>query len=129
VPKHEDWHFVLVPLAGAKLPDEARRDILWHIADDKTFRLPVAMGEGQGFAWFSHASIPMQYHVRDQLQLAGGDDQLSLMVRGITIDDEGTNTRNSSIYLIPKFGDAGFDALDRTVSKYNESRIDIALAA
>lgn len=113
--RHTDWHFVLVPLGVAELSAEAKREILWHIPDEKQFRLPVAMGEGHGFAWFSYSSIPMQHFVREQLKLTGGDDRLQLVVRGLSVVDEGTNTRNSVTPLFVQFGKEGFVALEKLI--------------
>jgi hypothetical protein len=115
VTKHTDWHYVLVPASDARLSAEAKRKILWHVPDDKQFRLPVALGEGHGFVWFSYATIPMQHFVRKQLMLTGGDDPLQLALRGLSVEDEGMNTRNSVSRLFVQFGDEGFDALDKII--------------
>jgi hypothetical protein len=115
VTKHTDWHFVLFPARDARLSADAKRDILWHVPDEKLFRLPVALGEGHGFEWFSYSTIPMQHFVREQLKLSGGDDRLQLAIRGLSVVDEGTNTRDSVMRLFPHFGEKGFDALDEVV--------------
>jgi hypothetical protein len=115
VTRHTDWHFVLVPASDAKLAAEAKREILWHVPDEKQYRLPVALGEGHGFVWFSYATIPMQHFVREQLRLTGGDDRLQLALRGLSVEDEGMTTRNSVAGLFVQFGDEGFAALDEVV--------------
>lgn len=112
VTRHTDWHFVLVPASDAGLAAQAKREILWHVPDEQQFRLPVALGEGHGFVWFSYATIPMQDFVREQLMLTGGDDRLQLALRGLSVQDEGMNTRNSVSRLFVQFGDKGFAALD-----------------
>jgi hypothetical protein len=115
VTKHSDWHFVIVPSSDVQLSDDSKREILWHVPDEKQFRLPVALGEGQGFAWFSYTTIPMQHFLRERLMLKGGDDRLQLALRGLSVVDDGMNTRNSVIPLIASFGDQGFAALDEMI--------------
>ncbi len=115
VTKHTDWHFVLVPVSETKLSPEAKREILWHVPDEKEFRLPVALGEGHGFVWFSYASIPMQDVLRVRLMLTGGDDRLQLLLRGLTVDDDGISTRLSVVPMFVQFGPAGFTALDKAI--------------
>lgn len=121
VTKHTDWHFVLVLVSDTNLSPEAKREILWHVPDEKEFRLPVALGEGDGFVWFSYASIPMQNFLRDRLMLTGGDDRLQLLLRGLSVVDDGMNTRNSVVPLFVQFGPAGFTALDKETRASNES--------
>ncbi|MDB5341156.1 MAG: hypothetical protein JWN70_6775 [Planctomycetaceae bacterium] len=120
VTKHTDWHFVLVPVSEVKLSPEAKREILWHVPDEKEFRLPVALGEGHGFVWFSYASIPMQNSLRERLMLTGGDDRLQLLLRGLSAEDYGMNTRNSVIPLFVQFGAAGLTALDKATQTSND---------
>jgi len=116
VTKHSHWNFVLFP-AGAKLPADAAKKISWPEADDrvKSFHLPVALGEGYGCIWFSNTTIYHQHFLRDQLKLAGGDDRIQLLVRGLSVKDEGTATRNSVQMLFVQLGDKGFDALNQEI--------------
>ncbi len=125
VTKYTDWHFVLVRASDARLSAEAKREILWHVPDEREFRLPVALGEGHGFLWFSYVSIPMQHFVREQLTLAGGDDRLQLALRGLAVEDEGMNTRNSVLQLFVQFGDAGYAALDEVVRASDDPSLAI----
>jgi hypothetical protein len=105
--KHADWHFVLVPVGKEKLPDDAKRDILWPVPDEKEFRLPIALGEGHGFAWFTYTSLPMQHFVREQLKLTGGDDPLQLALLGLSFQGQPLGE------LFEEFGDKGFAALNQ----------------
>jgi len=105
--KHTDWHFVLVPLSDKKLPDDAKRDILWNVPDEKEFRLPVALGEGGGFAWFTYTSVLEQHFVRKKLQLTGGDDPLQLAL--LTLPHQG----QALGFLFTECGQRGFAALDQ----------------
>ncbi len=119
ITKHTDCHFVLVPLSKAKLATDAKREILWHVPDDKQFRLPVAMGDGLGFEWFTFATISDQHFLRERLMLTGGDDRLQLLLRGLAVDDEGT-IRNSIESLFVQFGEPGFAALDEIIRKHDD---------
>jgi hypothetical protein len=110
--RHIDWDFVLFPLRDGKLTNETKRAICWHVPDERLFRLPVALGEGHGFTWFSYSTIPHQNAIRAQLMLSGGDDPLQLALRGLSVVDEGGMTRNSVSSLFVRFGDKGFAALD-----------------
>jgi hypothetical protein len=145
ITRHEAWHFVLFPVAVVsdnsraqieRLESQGRREeaarvvgvtpaakweIMWQVPDADTYRLPVALGEGHGFRWFTYAGIPTQYFVRDKLKLTGGDDQLALMVRGLTVNDKGTGTRNGVMGLFVEFGDQGFEALDKLVRNSDRS--------
>lgn len=105
--KHADWHFVLVPLGDKKLPDDAKRDILWNVPDEKEFRLPVALGEGGGFAWFTFTSVLEQHFVRKKLQLTGGDDPLQLALLTLSHRDQALG------FLFTECGEQGFTALDQ----------------
>jgi hypothetical protein len=115
VSRHTDWHFVIFPESDEALPAEAKREVLWHVPDEKQFRLPVAMGQGHGFEWFSYTSIPMQHYLRGKLKLEGGDDRLQLALLGLSVEDSGANTRNSMMPVFVQFQDAGFAALDQAV--------------
>jgi hypothetical protein len=102
---HTDWHFVLFPLGWKRPLNEAKREILWPVPDEKEFRLPVALGEGDGFAWFTYATIPQVQLLHEQLALAGGDDPFELAVRGLSFERQGLG------FVFLKFGDKGFDRL------------------
>jgi len=111
----EACHFVLVPAGSGKLDADFARKIPWkeEESDSKEFRLPVALGRGYGFDWFSYTTIGMQESIRRELALTGGDDRLQLLIKGLSVPDG--DTPDSSMRHLAKWGDGALPAIDEAI--------------
>lgn len=117
--KHEDWEFVLVPIAGKKRrpPVSLKSEIGWRDSNSPWHTRDICLGEGHGYVWFTHGTIPFQDVVRSRLRLTGGDDPLQLAADGLLVNDEGTFTANSVPYILARFGDKALPYIETAIRK------------
>ncbi|MEN8127540.1 MAG: hypothetical protein ABFR90_07010 [Planctomycetota bacterium] len=120
VMKYSHIDLVLFP-ASTQLGDDFLRKMAWmELEGQAYFVKPVYMGTGDGFHWFINASLYWQEYIREKMALTGGDDRIQILIEGLSIDDRGSNTRNSVVGLLANHGDAVIPHLQEII-KENDS--------
>lgn len=122
--RHEDWEFVLVPVQPAKAPESFKSRIKWQASTSPYHTRDICLGEGHGYMWFTHGTIPLQHGVRKKLELKGGDDPIQLAVDGLLIEDTGSNTANSAPLLLALHGDRALPYIERAIQKAQQAGDD-----
>jgi hypothetical protein len=115
--RHEDWEVVLVPVEPRKAAETLKSRIKWQASTSPYHTRDMCLGEGHGYMWFTHGTIPLQQGVRKRLQLKGGDDPIQLAADGLLVEDTGTHTANSAIRLLAPYGDRALPYIERAIQK------------
>ena len=80
------------------------------------------LGKGAGFAWYGLMPIHDWTRVQKELQLTEGDDPLAAAVRGISVNDPGSMTRNSAEGMLAVAGSRAIPYLREILASTNFSR-------
>ncbi len=75
------------------------------------------MGEGHGYSWFTHGTIPGQELLREKLNLEGGDDRIQLAMDGLALEDKNSMTRHSCRHIPAKFGDRSLPYVRKAIEQ------------
>ncbi len=75
----------------------------------------IDLGTRSAFHWFGDMSLYGQEFLRSRVTFQGGDERLGLLIRGLSIDDAGTATRNTCAGLLACYGDSAVPALERVL--------------
>lgn len=115
--RHEDWEFVLIPVRPKEAPATLKEKIPWRKSTSPYHTRDLCLGQGFGYVWFTRGTLFGQEFVRDTLKLEGGDDRIQLAMDGLQVQDEGTNTANSCVYVPAKFGDRALPYVERAIEE------------
>lgn len=115
--RHEDWEFVLMAVQPKPVPPALRRQIKWQKSTSPYHTQDVCLGEGLGYTWFTRGTLFGQDYARESLKLDGGDDRIQLAMDGLLVDDPGTMTGNTCLYIPAKFGDRALPYIERTIER------------
>ncbi|MEZ6088423.1 MAG: hypothetical protein R3C05_10430 [Pirellulaceae bacterium] len=118
--KHEDWRFILIPIASQPAPANLKSQIPWGQSNSPHHTQAVCMGEGFGFVWYSNGTIFGQETIREKLNLTGGDDRIELLLAGMRIEDKGSITANTCQQLIARFGDEALGPIETAIENASE---------
>lgn len=113
--RHEDWEFVLYPLRLKFAKEELQAMIKWQKSNSPYYTRDVWLGHGYGYEWFTRGTLFGQDLVREKLRLEGGDDRIQLAVDGLRVQDQGTMTANTCIYIPASFGDKAIPYVERAI--------------
>ena len=117
--KMQYTHLDIVTLPGEEdLPADIAGQIPWQDVAQEFFVKPVDMGRKMGRRWFARAPVYWQDHLREKLDLSGGDDRVALLVEGLAVEDKGRMTVNSCVGLLTKVGDRALPQLQAAVGRY-----------
>lgn len=118
---HADWEFVLFPLQPKRAPAAWKDQIKWQKSNSPFHTRNIWMGEGHGYSWFTHGTIFGQEWVREKLALEGGDDRIQLAIDGLIVNDKGTMTANSCLYIPAKFGNRALPYVRKAIGRLNNA--------
>ncbi len=118
--RHEDWEFVLIPIRPKAASEAIKSRIKWRKSASPYYTRDLCLGQGFGYVWFTHGTLFGQEFLRDRLKLEGGDDRLQLAMDGLQVQDVGTNTGNSCLYIPAKFGDRALPYIEKTIEQVRE---------
>lgn len=74
------------------------------------------LGRGHGHAWYMHAPVYAWVHARERLKLSGGDDPLEAAVRGMSVEDKGSCTRNSCAGILGAAGAKAIPYVEKAIA-------------
>lgn len=103
--RNDDWEFVLFPQSAGPAPASLAQQIPWKKNASLYHTRDVCLGEGYGYFWFTHHTIPNQNTLRKKMQLKAGDDPVRLLVAGLAVEDFGAFTANSCCIAVADHGD------------------------
>ena len=110
-------HFWAVSLARFPAAGPELKDSLTPPSSSSRWHRELAyLGQGAGYAWYAYAPIYEWIEVQRKLKLAGGDGAPAAAFRGLTIEDEGSCTRNSCIPLLAQAGADAVPYLDKVLA-------------
>ena len=113
--RHEDWEFVLYPLRLKFAKEELQAMIKWQKSNSPYYTRDVWLGHGYGYEWFTRGTLFGQDMVREKLKLEGGDDRIQLAIDGLRVEDPGTMTANTCVYIPATFGDKAIPYVERAI--------------
>lgn len=122
--RHEDWEFVLVPVEPRKAPAGLKSKITWQESTSPWHTRDVCLGEGHGYVWFTHGTIPFQDVVRHKLKLTGGDNPIQLAANGLLVKDDGDFTANSVPYTLARYGDDALPYIEAAIRETSTEDAD-----
>lgn len=115
--KYSHAEIVVFPVAN-RPADSAKSKIPWQKLEQRRYVLPVAMGEGHGYAWFGQMTILEQDEIRRHLGLKGGDDPIRLALAGLKIQDN--DSTPDAIGLV-SYGEASIPYIEEFVKNPSEA--------
>lgn len=114
-----------VPLGpGAKAGADLKAVLPPNPLAHEHYREPAFLGNGHGYAWYMYAPIFTWIYANDKLQLSDGDDPLAAAVRGTTVDDKGSHTRNSCHGLLARAGPRALPYVEKVLAERHPDRGD-----
>ena len=122
--RHEDWEFVLVSVDPTKAPAGLKSKIDWQKSSSPWHTRDVCLGEGHGYVWFTHGTIPFQDVVRHKLKLTGGDNPIQLAASGLLVKDDGHFTANSVPYTLARYGDEALPCIKSAIQETSTEDAD-----
>jgi hypothetical protein len=115
-----------VPLApGAKAGAALKAVLPPSPLPHEFHREPAFLGNGRGHAWYMYAPIYAWIYANDKLQLSDGDDPLAAAVRGTTVDDNGSCTRNSCLGILARAGAKALPYVEKALAEQRPERVMI----
>jgi len=118
-----------VSLQGHPAAGEALKNALQpneHVHE--RHRETAFLGRGRGHAWYMHAPIYTWIYARERLKLAGGDDPLEAAVRGMSVEDKGSWTRNGCAAILGAAGATAIPYVARAAAAKNPHRKQMVCA-
>jgi hypothetical protein len=79
------------------------------------------LGHNQTEAWYAYMPIYEWTSLQKEAGLTDGDDRLAAAVRGLTLDDQGSRTRNSTSWILTEAGARALPYLEPLLSTTNDT--------